>query len=109
MVELVQGYGVRLSRRQLDEALDNSSGSSTKLIRNLMSVFFSKDVVAASSALGGRKNQALHQDIIGACLRKSIYDMFNTVKDSSIVVSLICRICVVKARCSKVCTHRQYK
>ena len=40
MVELVPGYGVQLSQRQLDVAIDNSSGSATKLIRNLMSVSF---------------------------------------------------------------------
>lgn len=70
MVELVPGYGVRLSQRQLDEAVDNSSGSGTKLIRNLMSIFFSRETLASSSALGGRQNPALDQDIVGACLSK---------------------------------------
>ena len=70
MVELVPGYGVQLSQRQLDVAIDNSSGSATKLIRNLMSVFFSRETLASSSALGGRQNLALDQDIVGACIRK---------------------------------------
>lgn len=72
MVELVPGYGVRLSQRQLDEAIDNNSGSGTKLIRNLMSIFLSRETLASSSALGGRRNPALNQDIVGACLSKYI-------------------------------------
>ena len=71
MVELVPGYGVQLSQRQLDEAIDNSSGSGTKVIRNLMSIFFfSTEMLASSSALGGHRNPALDQDIVGACLSK---------------------------------------
>ena len=70
MVEMVPGYGVQLSQRQLDVAIDNSSGSATKLIRNSMSVFFSRVALASSSALGGRQNLALDQDIVGPCIRK---------------------------------------
>lgn len=70
MVELVPGYGVVLSQRQLDEAIDSSAGSPTRLIRNLMSSFFTKEVLAASSALGGRTNKALDKDIVSACLSK---------------------------------------
>ena len=50
VVELVDGYGVTLTKRQLDEAMDNSSGSPTRLIRNLMRIFFSKEILAISSA-----------------------------------------------------------
>ena len=72
MVELVPGYGVLLSQRQLDEALDNSAGSPTRLVRNLVSSFFTKEVLASSSALGGRVNKALDQDILAACLSELI-------------------------------------
>ena len=74
MVELVPGYGVQLkiSQRQLNVAIDNSSSSATKLIRNLMSVFFSRETLASSSALGGRQNLASDQNIVGACIRKHI-------------------------------------
>ena len=70
MIELVPGYGIMLSQRQLDEAVDNSAGSATRLIRNLMSTFFPKEVLAKSSALGGRTNKALDKDIVAACLSK---------------------------------------
>ena len=62
-IELVPGYGVMLSQRQLDEAVDNSNNSGTRLIRHLMSAFFPKEVLAKSSALGGRINTALDKDI----------------------------------------------
>ena len=72
MVELVPGYGVVLSQRQVDEALDNSNNSPTRLIRHLVSAFFTKEVLATSSALGGRRNSALDKDIVAACLRELI-------------------------------------
>ena len=70
MIEPVPGYGVMLSQRQLDEAVDNSNNSGTRLVRNLMSAFFPKEVLAKSSALGGRINTALDKDIVAACLSK---------------------------------------
>ena len=70
MVELVPGYGVVLSQRQLDEVIDNSGNSPTRLIRNLMSSFFTREVLASLSALGGRMNKALDNDVIAACLSK---------------------------------------
>ena len=72
MVELVPGYGVVLSQRQIDEAIDNSNNSPTRLIRHLISAFFTKEVLATSSALGGRKNNALDKDIVAACLSELI-------------------------------------
>ena len=36
-----------------------------------------KEVLALSSAYGGRKNKALDQDIMGACLSKYLYDCVN--------------------------------
>ena len=69
MVELVAGYGVVLTQRQLDECRDGCD-SPTKLIRRLLSAFFTKEVLAKSSAYGGRKNGALDRDILSACLSK---------------------------------------
>lgn len=70
-VELVEGYGVYLSKRQLEEAVDQSCNSATRLIRNLLMVFFSPSVLASSSCLGTRKYPALNKDITGACFRES--------------------------------------
>ena len=67
-VELVPGYGVYLTQRQLDEALDCCTA--TKLIRNLTRVFFTREVLASSSALGNRHNPALDKDTVSACIRK---------------------------------------
>ena len=69
-IELVEGYGVVLTQRQLDAAVDSSKGSATRLIRNLMSVFFSPETLAVSSAYGNRGNPALDADIIQACIRR---------------------------------------
>ena len=71
-VELVEGYGVLLTQRQLDAALDASKGSPTRLIRNLISVFFTPDQLAVSSAYGHRNNPGLDADIIQACIRKKV-------------------------------------
>ena len=57
----------------LHEAEDSSRGSPTRLMRNLIGVFFTKEVLASSSAYGGRKNKALDQDIMGGCLSKYLY------------------------------------
>ena len=69
----MEGYGIELSQRQLDESIAGSANSPTKLIRNLLSVFFKRETLAASSAYGGRTNPALDRDIIAACIRKSTY------------------------------------
>ena len=45
-VELVEGYGVYLSKQQLDEAVDQSCNSASRLMRNLLVVFFSPSVLA---------------------------------------------------------------
>ena len=62
-----------LTRRQLDEAVDQSCGSPTKLIRNLLMAFFSPSTLAASSCYGTRRYPALNKDIIGACFRKYMF------------------------------------
>ena len=42
MVELVPGYGVKCTQRQIDEVEASCSGSSTKMIRKFMSVFLQR-------------------------------------------------------------------
>jgi len=39
MVELVDGYGVNITRRQLDKVESCSDGSPTKTVRKLMRLF----------------------------------------------------------------------
>lgn len=67
-LELVHGYGVYLTRRQLDECVDGAGTSSTRLMRNLLSVFFTPDQLAMSSAMGTRRHVGLNQDILSACI-----------------------------------------
>ena len=68
----MHGYGVWITKCQLDEAISSSRSSPTKLIRNLLSVFFSNATLASSSALGTGKNPALDQNILSAIIGKSI-------------------------------------
>ena len=68
MVEL----GVMATKRQLDEAEGESNSSPTRLIRNLMSVFFSREELACSSCYGSRVNVALDRDIVLACISELI-------------------------------------
>ena len=49
-VELVAGYGVWLTVRQLDEAVAASNGKATKLSHALLTVFFETHTLAQSSA-----------------------------------------------------------
>lgn len=71
-MELVEGYGVYLTKRQLDEAVDQSCNSATRLMRNLLVVYFTPSVLASSSCGGTRRYPALNRDIIGACFSKLI-------------------------------------
>ncbi len=73
MVELVSGYDILISKRQPDEVLDSSANSRTRLLRNLLQVFFSKEVLAA---IGERRHKALVQDILTTCLSKPLYIMY---------------------------------
>ena len=57
----------------MDEAVDMSGSSPTKLIRNILMVFFSPQTLANSSAFGTRKFQALDKPILRACLSKYPY------------------------------------
>ena len=67
-LELVAGYGVMITQRQLDEAVGESNGSPTRLIRNLMSTFFSREELARSSCYGSRNNKPLDRDVLSACI-----------------------------------------
>ncbi|XP_065891942.1 uncharacterized protein [Dysidea avara] len=76
MVELVKGYGVMLTRRQLDEVCAASTAGPTKMMRALLSVFFKEEVLACSSCYGTTKagannkgNQPLDGDIVAACIK----------------------------------------
>ena len=67
-VELVPGYGVVITQRQLDEAIGESNDSPTRLIWNLMWVFFTREELARFSCYGSPFNAALDKDIILACI-----------------------------------------
>ena len=56
-----------LTQRQLDEAVSECNGSPTRLIRNLISVFFTREELAQSSCYGSRQNHPLDKDILSAC------------------------------------------
>ena len=55
---------------QIDEVEVSCSGSSTKMIRKFMSVFFTEDVLAKSSYYGSQGNNQLDGDIEAACMSK---------------------------------------
>ena len=84
----MHGYGVWITKCQLDEAISSSRSSPTKLIRNLLSVFFSNATLASSSALGTGKNPALDQNILSAIIGKSIVFLL------SLTLENICVICM---------------
>ena len=56
-----------LTQRQLDDVEGESNQSPTRLIRNLMSVFFIREVLAKYS-YGSRLHSPLDRDILGACI-----------------------------------------
>ena len=62
-----------LAQRELDEAIDQSCGNPTKLIRNLLMAFFSPSTLAVSSCYGTWRYPALNKDIIGACFHKYMF------------------------------------
>ena len=70
LIELVKGYGVKCTQRQLDEVESNSSGSATKMIRNFMDAFFTEEELGQSSCYGSRNNKCLDRDVIAACISK---------------------------------------
>ena len=72
-VELVEGYGIKITKMQLDSALSESAGSATHLIRHLISTFYSRSELALSSCYGTRHNRALNKEIVMACISKYHY------------------------------------
>ena len=73
-IELVEGYGVYLTQRQLDGAVSGAK-SNTHLMRNLLGIFFIPEVLATSSALGTRRHQALDKKTLDACVCKLILNL----------------------------------
>ena len=65
-----------LSRRQLDEAILQSCNSATRLIRNLLTAFFTPSILAESSCFGTRRYAKLNPDIVGACFSKCVYNIY---------------------------------
>ena len=63
-VELVEDYGIFSAKRCIDDAVDSCRNSPTRLIRNLIRIFFS-DILCESNACGKGKRQhkPLDQDI----------------------------------------------
>ncbi len=79
-IETIEGYGVYLTQRQLDEALHQSCSSPTRLV-NLMSCFFPPTLMAKSSCFGTRRFPKLNEDIVGACFSKSwLYEICMIIK-----------------------------
>ena len=74
-IELVEGYGVFITRRALDDAVDSCRQTATRLMRNLVGVFFWDDILSRSNACGGGKKDhiALDQDVLGACYSELSY------------------------------------
>ena len=68
----MDGYDVYLTRSQLDEAV-SSATTPTRLIRNLMMIFFTLETLANSSAFGNRNYKALDKMIITACLSEFLF------------------------------------
>ena len=69
-VELVEGYNVFISPRQLDEVVASGGGRPTRLIRGLLTAFFDNNTLASSSALGSRIYPAIDPNIRDACISK---------------------------------------
>ena len=62
---------MQLAKIQLDDALDNAGNSPTKLMRNLMMLFFTPELLDRSSAYGTGKHTQLQSDIVAASISES--------------------------------------
>jgi len=69
-VELVPGYNVYTTPRQLHEAVASSGRRPTRLIQALLSVFFNNHTLDRSSALGSRYHPAIDPNIRDVCISK---------------------------------------
>ena len=74
VIELVPGYGVTCTQRQIDEVNASSNRSPTKMIRLLLNVFFTEEDLATSSCYGSgtKASKRLDEDIVAACISKEI-------------------------------------
>ena len=74
VIELVPGYGVTCTQRQIDEVQANGKKSPTKMIRLLLNVFFTEEDLASLSCYGNgtKSSKRLDGDIIAACISKKI-------------------------------------
>ena len=70
MIELVDGYGINITSRQLDKVESCTDGSPTKMVQKLMSVFFNEEVLAQSNCYGSRENKQLDEDIVATSISK---------------------------------------
>lgn len=71
-VRLVAGYDVFISTNDLN-ACNDDRGSATRLLRNLMDVFFDKSTLAKSSINGtGRITNTLDKHVISALFGKQL-------------------------------------
>ena len=75
VIEIVAGYGITCTQRQIDEVEASSNNSPTKMVRLLLNVFFTEEELATSSCYGSgaTKKHRLDEDIVAACISKKIY------------------------------------
>ena len=79
-MELVNGYGIYVAKKALEDAVDSSRKNPTRLVRNLVSIFFTEEELSKSNACGrGNKHIPLDPDILGACYRKLTYAIYTYV------------------------------
>jgi len=69
----VPGYGIYATQQDIDDCVYSSRDSPTRLMRNLLTIFFPRRILAALSVYGSRSNRALDKSTSHACLRKSWY------------------------------------
>ena len=65
-VELVEGYGITITKPQLDSLSDCTSP--TRLVRNVVDTLFTKETLANSTVYGSRGRPGLDPDILNACI-----------------------------------------
>ena len=67
-IELVPGYGLKISINQLDACLRKAKASGTALARLLVVVFFDEKTLASSCVRGSKSKPALDSRIIDAII-----------------------------------------
>lgn len=96
----MEGYGVFLSRMQLDDAIDHAGTSPKKLV---FQFFFTPEVMATSSIYGTRHNPALDKAIISACISKShvIIMLFSEFVMNKMMVSWSVLVDAINDKCAQ--------